>query len=348
MKVLILKPSSLGDVIHALPVLRLIKQAKPHSEIYWWLESSLVSLLENDPDLAGVIPFHRKRWSNPRYWSEAFQSIQDIRAHEFDWVIDLQSLLRSGVLAWLANGDFTIGLDDPREGARACYDLVVPRPSYHTHAADWYLSVLPHLDVPVHRSFEWLPIQPDAARNVRQQWKSDESTLVCLQPGARWLNKRWPVEHFADLVHLALEQNPSLKFAILGGNADMELGSAIASISPERCMDLTGRTSLPEMIEWLRLSQCLITNDTGPMHVAAALGKPVIALFGPTEPRRTGPYRQLDHVAQMDLPCIPCMKSTCSWKEPLACLKGISPAFVLTKLQSVLDARGSAKSSLAP
>lgn len=336
LKVLILKPSSLGDVIHALPVLRLIKQAKPQSEIYWWLESSLVPLLENDRDLAGVIPFHRKRWSKPRYWPEALQSIREIRAHEFDWVIDLQSLLRSGVLAWLANGEFTIGLDDPREGARACYDLAVPRPSYDTHAADWYLRVLPHLNVPVHENFEWLPIQPEVARKVRQQWEPDGGTLVCLQPGARWMNKRWPAEHFAELVQLALKRNPLLRFAILGGRDDAELGREIASISPGRCLDLTAKTSLPEMVEWLRLSCCLVTNDTGPMHVAAALKKPVIALFGPTDPRRTGPYGQLDHVAQTDLPCIPCMKSTCSWKEPLACLKGISPALVLKKLERII------------
>jgi lipopolysaccharide heptosyltransferase II len=162
---------------------------------------------------------------------------------------------------------------------------------------------------------------------------------VCLQPGARWLNKRWPVEHFVELVRLASKRNPDLNFAILGGPADAELGHTIAAACPSRCVDLTGKTSLPEMIEWLRISRCLVTNDTGPMHVAAALGKPVLGLFGPTEPRRTGPYRQLDHVTQLDLPCVPCMKSTCSWKEPLACLRGISPASILYKLEAAIASR---------
>jgi heptosyltransferase-1 len=336
LKILILKPSSLGDVIHALPVLRLIKQARPQSQIYWWLESSLVPLLEGDPDLTGVIPFHRKRWSNPRYWNEAWRSIQDIRAQKFDWVIDLQSLLRSGVLAWLANGDFTIGLDDPREGAGAFYDVVVPRPSYFTHAADWYLSVLPFLGVPVHRNFDWLPARSDAVKQVQRHPQMNGGDWVCLQPGARWMNKRWPVEHFVELVRLGSKRNPNLNFAILGGHADADLGRAIAAASPSRCVDLTGKTTLHEMVEWLRISRCLVTNDTGPMHVAAALDKPVIALFGPTEPRRTGPYRQLANVTRLDLPCIPCMKSTCSWKDPLACLTGISPVRILNKLESVL------------
>jgi ADP-heptose:LPS heptosyltransferase len=107
---------------------------------------------------------------------------------------------------------------------------------------------------------------------------------------------------------------------------------SIAAISPARCLDLTGRTSLPEMVEWIRLSQCMVTNDTGPMHVAAALRKPVISLFGPTEPRRTGPYEQMANVNRLELPCAPCMKASCSWHEPMECLRGISPSRVLTTL----------------
>ena len=163
MKVLILKPSSLGDVVQALPVLRLLKQHLPHSQIHWWLESGLVPLLEGDPDLAGIIPFERRRWSSPWHWDEAWRSLRRIRAEGFDWVIDLQSLARSGLVAWLANGQRTVGLDDPREGARAFYDIIVPRPSYNTHAVDWYLGVLPPLGVPVHNRFEWLPERPAAA-----------------------------------------------------------------------------------------------------------------------------------------------------------------------------------------
>jgi ADP-heptose:LPS heptosyltransferase len=107
------------------------------------------------------------------------------------------------------------------------------------------------------------------------------------------------------------------------------LGSAIAAVNPDRCLDLTGRTSLLEMIEWVRLSELVITNDTGPMHVAAALHKPIIALFGPTDPSGTGPYGQKQNVIQVsDLPCVPCMKGHCSYEKPLACLQGITPARV--------------------
>lgn len=114
------------------------------------------------------------------------------------------------------------------------------------------------------------------------------------------------------------------------------MGQAVAGADSGRCLDLTGALSLPEMVEWIRLSALMVTNDTGPMHVAAALGKPVVAVFGPTEPRRTGPYHQLDHVLQSRLPCVPCLKSRCSYVKPLECLHALRPAAVFAAVQERL------------
>jgi len=127
-----------------------------------------------------------------------------------------------------------------------------------------------------------------------------------------------------------------LRFAILGGPEDAELGAAIAHAAPQKCLDLTGQLSLPEMLEWIRLSELMITNDTGPMHVAAALRKPVVALFGPTNPRRTGPYGQFENVLQAKLPCVPCMRSWCANPQPLECLHSLTPALVLGRLEQQL------------
>jgi heptosyltransferase I len=328
LKILILKPSSLGDVLQALPVLRLLKQHQPASEIYWWIDSNLAALLEGDPDLAGVVRFERRRWTAPWHWGEIWQSVRWLRAQVFDWVIDLQGLARSGMFAWLANGKLTVGLDDPREGARGFYDVIVPRPSYHTHAVDWYLNVLPALGLANRGIFEWLPVRPAVAAAVQQKWRPGSAQWIVLHPGARWQNKRWPLEHFAELVRRLAENYPELRFAVLGGAADRELGAALARAGQERCLDLTGQTSLPEMIEWIRLSALMVTNDTGPMHAAAALGRPVVAMFGPTEPRRTGPYGQVDEVIRTHLPCVPCMKSRCSNINHLECLRAIPPETV--------------------
>ncbi len=346
MKILILKPSSLGDVVQALPVLRLLKRHWPESEIYWWVDSNLAPLLEGDPDLTGVVRFERRRWAAPAHWPEMWRGVLWMRAQVFDLVIDLQCLARSGAFAWLANGQLLVGLDEPREGARGFYDLVVPRGSFHTHAVDWYLAVLARLGVPVHWDFDWLPERPSVAAGVKRKWfdaagiatsgppslpPTPSTTIQALQwiallPGARWPNKRWPAEHFAELVGHLTTRLESVRFVILGAAEDKSLAKAITLAAPERCLDVTGQTSLSEMVECLRLCQLVVTNDTGPMHVAVALHKPVVALFGPTEPRRTGPYGQRQNVVQLALPCVPCLKPYCTYNRPLECLRGITPA----------------------
>ena len=340
MKILILKPSSLGDVVQALPVLRLLKLHLPESEIHWWIDAGLAPLLAGDPDLAGVVRFERKRWATPIHWPEMLRSIAGLRAQKFDWVIDLQGLARSGAFAWLANGQLLAGLDEAREGARGFYDLIVPRTSFHTHAVDWYLAVLPRLGVPVHHRFVWLPERPVAAAAISAKWPTSQARWIALQPGARWLNKRWPAEHFATLTRQLAREFSDTRFAIIGSAEDRPLGEIIVRAAPERCVNLAGQTSLPEMIEWLRRCELMVTNDTGPMHVAAALGKPVIAIFGPTEPRRTGPYRQAERGMQIKLPCVPCLKSRCTWPQPMECLSALSPHEVCARARRELVRRG--------
>lgn len=325
MKILILKPSSLGDVIQALPVLRLLKLHYRNAEIYWWIDSRLAPLLKDDPDLDWVITWERRGWDSLKRWRKLWEEVRFLRAQNFDLVIDLQSLARSGTFAWLANGKLLVGLNEIREGARGFYDLAVPRASYHTHAADWYLSVLPKLGVPIHNNFNWLPERPQISAAIRAKWPVTGRRWIVLQPGARWLNKRWPVENFAALTRLLAAKLPEVHFAILGGADDRALGETIAAAVPERCLNLCGEISLQEMIEWLRVADLMVSNDTGPMHAAAALGKPVVAIFGPTEPRRTGPYGQVAETLRQPLPCAPCMKPACVNVDKLACLRGITP-----------------------
>jgi lipopolysaccharide heptosyltransferase I len=340
MKALILKPSSLGDVVQALPVLRLLKRQYPACEVWWWIDGRFAALLEGDRDLAGIVRFERERWGRPRHWSEMLASIRWLRAQRFDWVIDLQGLARSGAFAWLANGRLLAGLDEAREGARGLYDIIAPRASWHTHAVDWYLSLLPLLGVPVDDDFDWLPPRPVVAAAIQEKWSPRAAQRVALLPGARWTNKRWPLEHFAALVEAVSAQRPEVEFIVLGGREDAAAGRALAFVRPDRVLDLTGQTSLTEMIEWLRLCTAVVANDTGGLHVAAALGKPVVALFGPTEPRRTGPYRQAEHVLQQRaLPCVPCMKAICAWEQPLECLRRLTPQLAGARLLAVLGPR---------
>jgi len=329
-------------VIHALPVLRLLKKHRPESRIYWWLDVNLAPLLEKDPAISGLFRFQRRRWAAPHHWPELAASVRAMRRERFDLSIDLQGLARSGMFAWLANAGLTVGLDNPREGeregARAMYDVTPPRALPGTHAVDRYMAVLPLLGVPVDWDFEWLPARQEAARSIEQKWspQADGARWVVLLPGGRWNNKRWPAPYFVAVVK-ELEKISDLRFVVLGSKDERSLGETIAAATPGRALNLAGATTLDEMIEWIRLSQLTITNDTGPMHAAAAMKRPVLALFGPTNPSNTGPYRQLGNVLQETrLPCVPCQKSRCAYAEPLACLHGITAKSVSERARQML------------
>src|SRR5262249_5175180 len=163
-KILILKPSSMGDVVQALPVLRLIKKHRPESAVFWWVDSSFASLLDGDPDLAGVVRFERRRWRAPWHWDELWRSIQWMRRQQFDWVLDLQGLARSGMVAWLANGRHCAGLDESREGSRGFYDFIVHQPGPGASAVECYLSVLPLLGIAAPRTIFREPVQTPHTR----------------------------------------------------------------------------------------------------------------------------------------------------------------------------------------
>jgi heptosyltransferase I len=328
-KILVLKPSSLGDVVQSLPVARLLRRHLPQARIHWWLNRELVPLLEGDPDIEAVIPFDRRRWATPSGWPEAVSTLQRVRREHYDWVIDLQALARSAVFGWLASGSYTIGLQDFREGAPAFYDRSIPPPAAPAHAVDWYLKVLRELGIPVHSDFEWLPVRSEAQTVMDTVWPDDGSRWVALQPGARWLNKRWPVESFAQLAAGLLRIRPDVRVVVLGGAGDVELGRRICEEAGPRALNLAGRLTLPTMVAWVRRCALMITNDTGPMHVAAALKVPVVALFGPTAPAHTGPYGQLDSVLRLDLACSPCQTPTCHFEEPMACLRRLPVSLAL-------------------
>ena len=308
-----------------MPVLRMLKKHLPESEIYWWISTGLSSLLEGDPDLAGIVPFDRQRWTSLRFWREAADSVRFLRELQFDWVIDLQSLARSAIFAWLARGRRTVGLADYREGAPALFDTAVPRPTPGTHAVDWYIEVLKVLNVPIRWDFEWMPRRKEVRAGIESKWPVRNGSWILFQPGARWLNKRWPVGHFGRLAQLLVSRRPDLRIGILGSAQEAGLAEAVAAYAPGACLSLAGKTSLPEMVEWIRASRLLITNDTGPMHIAAALGIPVVSLFGPTDPRRTGPYGQIDKALAASLQCAPCMKSRCFHSKHMECMDAINP-----------------------
>ena len=332
LKILICKPSSLGDVVQAMVVLRHLKASFPKSKIYWWIASGLSPLLKDDSDLDGIFLFDREAVKRFKGVWGYVTLVRQIRRMHFDLILDLQALVRSAFFAWLCGGNKVVGLDDRREWAPLFYNQAVQRPTPDAHAVDWYLEVLRKIKIPIASKIDWIPENREVMMKLKSRFSSiflSERKRVILQPNTRWASKEWPVEHFIAMAKHILELRKDVVFSILGSNADCQTGEQISrALGSDRVDNLCGELSLPEMVEWIRCSDFMVTNDTGPMHVAAALGKPMAALFGATNPYRTGPYAQMGNVITAKRKCSPCLKKSCPFGKVPPCMEEIRPEIV--------------------
>ena len=323
-KILILKPSSLGDIIHAMPLLRVLKSRFPRAEIHWWVEEGLAKVFEGDLDVAKIQIFRRRNWRNLAGFRAELGFAWKLRDEKYDWVIDLQGLARSAWFGWFVGGRVIVGIDSGREGARALYDVIVSRNPKEKHAVDWFLDVANELGAVRSMDYEWLPKRlgsRDSILDLRTKW-------VVFCPGARWPNKRWPADHFALLAaNLQLRDN-ELGIAILGDSGDAGLSKIIKEAAPGICIDLSGKTTFIELVECLRNARVVVANDSGPLHIAAALKRPMVALYGPTHPGRTGPYASSGSILSADISCVPCQVPWCANKVERECMKAIDPDVV--------------------
>ncbi len=265
MNILIVKPSSLGDVIHALPTVNLIRQRFPDAHIAWLINAELSSLLQRCPLINDRIEFRRR---DRRAW---LPLLNQLRRQHFDLVVDLQGLLRTGIFSAATRAPRRIGLSDAREGARLFYTEVVPVP--REHAVNRYLRAARHLGCPDG------PIEFP----LGLEGPAPSRPLIALNPLARWETKIWGDDRFSAL----LDRLPAERVVLIGSAGERD---RIEAINRGRARNLAGTLDLYELAELYRQCAVVITNDTGPMHLAAAVGTPVIALFGPTDPALVGPY----------------------------------------------------------
>jgi heptosyltransferase-1 len=319
-RILIIKPSSLGDVTHALPILHLLRRRYPEAKISWLVAPYCSGLLEGHADLDEVILFDRRRfgtaWKNPAAGLDLIRFKRDLRRRRFDWVIDLQGLFRSGWLAWFTRAPVRIGFANAREFAWLFYTHRIPIATMEQHAVERYMRIALAAgceDGPIEFPF----VVGESDRAVVAGMSGDEPFAVLL-PGANWATKRWPIEKFAALVE-PIRERFGLRCIVAGGPDTIELGKSIPG-----ALSLAGRTNLPQLVALLEKSCLVIANDSGPMHIAAALGKPLVTIFGPTNPIRTGPYGRPESVVRVDIPCSPCYSRHCSHTSCLRWL-GIEP-----------------------
>ena len=184
-----------------------------------------------------------------------------------------------------------------REGAAALYDVAIERPTPQTHAVDWCRKVLPALGLDSEFDFEWLPSKPWVADKLADQGYLPSKRWMAVCPGARWPSKQWPLESFANPME-EIGGDPNVYFIVVGGAEDRAAGKQLSLI--DRCLDLTGKTTLPELVEWLRVCDVLVTNDTGPMHIGSALGVPTLGIFSLSLPLHYCPVGNRDRYIRKD------------------------------------------------
>jgi heptosyltransferase I len=308
-RILIFKPSAIGDVVHTLPILNLLKRRWPEARISWMVTPICAPLVEGHPQVDDVIVFNRKRyghaWRSPTATAAFLRLMMELRRRKFDWTLDFQGLFRSGWMTWASGAPVRVGFDDAREGAPAFYTHAVSSGGWwHQHAIGRYLHLAAALGCdmePVQFHF----VVDDADRAAAAQYVPLSTRFAVLIPGSHWKTKRWPAEKYGRLA-APLRQRFGLETVILGGPGDEATAAGM-----QTTYNLTGRTTLRQTIALLERAELVIANDSGPMHIASALGRPLVALFGPTNPILTGPYQRLDTVIRLDLPCSPCLGRTC-------------------------------------
>ncbi len=309
MKILIIKPSALGDIVQALPVLTGLKRAFPAAEIDWIVNDTLEELLQGHPCLRRTIPYPRKRWTGVHRLPEIYRWSKRLAAEKYDFTIDLQGLLRSGLMTWAAASEHRIGLQSAREGARAFYNEIVQDNALS--AAERYLTCLEHLGVP--------PQPLDFQLSARVPRPAGlEAPYVALHPYSKWRTKLWPWRYYQDLV----DSMPDRRFAVVGEGPWFPLAS------PERLVDLRGKLSISQLVAVLDGAQAVLSTDSGPAHIAAALGRPTMVLFGATDWRRTRPIGPSVSIHTAGLFCSPCLKRKC-WRDTrVECMSQIEPGHV--------------------
>ena len=341
MNILIVKLSAVGDVIHTLPSLAALRRLYPEAHITWAVEEAAADIVRNHPDLDRVLVSRRKAWQKaikrgslrePLRGIRTF--IADLRDRDYDVVIDFHGLFKSAVLVLLSRGRRKIGYDSFQEMSGLFYSEKI-REDMSKHAVDRYLDFPLHLGaVPGKREFR-IATGPENKRKVDELLAANGITgpYIAVNPVAYWETKLWAEDRFAALCD-RIGASHGLP-VVLTGQPDPSL-ERIRSLSSGEVKNLEGRTTLKDLAELYRRSLLLITTDSGPMHLAAAMGTPVVALFGPTDPRRTGPYGPGHQVVRTAIPCAPCFRKSC---REMTCMEGITVDAVFRATENVLAKR---------
>jgi lipopolysaccharide heptosyltransferase I len=364
-RILLIKPSALGDVVHTLPVLVKLRARYPDARIDWLITPENADLVRHHPDLSGTILFPRKAFSHfGRDWSATlgpFRLLSAIRRNRYDLVIDLHGQFRSAVLVLVSGAPVRVGFDRPRgrtaaeaagrgpgapgqhgwtgarEGSWIAYTHRIPIPTLDVHAVDRYLWLAPMLGLDDRPPDLAIHLPPRAMRTIDELLRSHglgERPFAVLVPGTIWETKHWNIARFAEVGRHLIASGHEV--VIAGTTRDRPRGQAIMAACPG-ARDLCGQTTVAGLVALIRRAAICITNDSGSMHVAVAVGTPVVSVFGPTNPVWIGPYGRPHAVVRADVPCAPCnLRRLRDCPNDHICMQNVTAAMVIERVERVL------------
>jgi len=346
MRVLIVKPSSLGDVVSALAVVPRLRQLRPGCTVDWLVNREYAPLVAA-AGVDHVIVFDRGSW---RRWQGVLAGLRNlisvtraVRRGAYDVVIDLQGLLRSGWFTLMSGAARRIGFADAREGAVLAYNKRVRVARGQMHAVECCLAALRALGDTQSGAAHWeWPGLEHAVRDAQAKTGLAPGRYVVLAPGTRRREKRWPAASWGALAG-QLWQTYHLPVALVGAENERELAAQIAAeagkngAAPGVVHLLAGALSLLEVLGLSRASRLVIACDSGALHAAVAVGARVVALMGPTHPERHGPYGQPGHVVLAPEACAPCHGGQRVCGAAPRCMDAITVDMVMNKVHEVLQ-----------
>jgi len=366
-RILLIKLSAVGDVVHTIPLLNKLRRRYPSARIDWLVTPAIADLIRHHPAVSNVVLFMREDWARP--WRSAAlgrvaKLAVELRRARYDLIVDMHGQFRTAFFTLAAGAPVRVGFDRPRpevwhaserkfplntykhawKGAREAswiaYTHRIPVPTLDVHAVDRYLTVGPMLgldDGPADFSF---PVPADATARVDALLSANgiapgEGVLLCA-PGTNWETKHWSADRFAEAARHFLARG--WRMVLIGSQRERATCACVAAAAPGT-IDLCGATSLTELAALVRRSSGAITNDSGPMHMAVALDRPVVSIFGPTDALWIGPYRRPDSVLRADLPCAPCyLRQLSHCHHGHACMGEIGAADVIERMETTLAA----------
>jgi 3-deoxy-D-manno-octulosonic-acid transferase/heptosyltransferase-1 len=337
--ILIVKLSAIGDVIHTLPSLSALRQLYPDAHITWVVEEAAANLVRNHPYLDAVLVSRRKSWNKDllngqfrRPLEEIRSFIKTLRKRPYDLVIDFHGLFKSSIIVFLSGGKRKLGYNSLQELSGLFLNEKITE-DLNKHAVERYLDFPRYLGAKINSARFILPLNKETetrSKSILDKYNLEDKKFIAINPVAYWETKLWSNENFAHLADLI---NDKLQMKVVFTGSEKEPIEKITSLMTTEGINSGGETTLLELASLYKKARIVITTDSGPMHLAAAVEIPVISLFGPTDPARTGPYGAGHTIIRAELPCSPCFLKKCSTKK---CMEDISPQQVFAAVERKL------------